>query len=218
VQHLEGVMNIRSLRRIELYKYADHLLRLSAHDRYLRFSGSVSDQSIRDYVKSINLMEGAVKVICDDALQVVAAVHVLTFQDGHAAEIALSVEEGSRGLGYGRALFKSAVKWVKTRSIERIYSMCLRENGPMMHIASAQGMTLYHDSAETEAYLEIDKPTFFAYWEEILEEQFGWADYASKKLRSLSAIPKLGILRVTSPLQQPLSPKTSMPASHPDNI
>lgn len=178
-------MKVKSLSALELAKYEAHLLRLSPQDRHLRFSGFVSEKSIREYIRTIRLLQDAVKVIYDDDLNVVAAIHIILFEDGKCAEIALSVEPHMRGKGLGHELFKSAVKWVRARSVERIYSMCLRDNKPMVKIALSEGMALYHDSLETEAYLEIDRPTLFSIMDELLEEQYGWADFTKKSWRKM---------------------------------
>lgn len=179
-------MNIKSLSPFELHKYEEHLLRLAPQDRYLRFSGHVSDESIHTYVKSIDPLTSVVKAIYNDELEVVAAIHVLVYNNGKDAEIALSVDSNYRGRGYGHALFEAAMKWVQSRSIEKIYSMCLRENRPMNKIATSRGMTVHHDSMETEAYLNVDKPSLSAIWSEILGEQWGWADYTSKSFRIIA--------------------------------
>lgn len=176
-------MNVKSLVRFELPLYAEHLLNLPAPDRYLRFSGHVSDESIQTYVKGIDLTSGVVKAIYNDDLEIVAAVHVLLFNDGKDAEIALSVSPDHRRKGYGHALFEAAVKWVQSRSVEKIYSLCLRENRPMVRIANARGMVIHHDSQETEAYLNVDKPTLSTLWSEMLGEQFAWADYTNKQFK-----------------------------------
>ncbi len=179
-------MNVKSLTRFELSLYREHLLRLSQQDRYLRFSGYVADESIHKYVDGIDLRNGVVKAIYDDDLNVVAAIHVLIFNNGKDAEIALSVDQDHRRKGYGHALFEAALKWVRSRSVEKIYSLCLQENRPMARIANSRGMTIHHDSQETEAYLNVDKPTLSSLWEEILGEQFAWVDYTQKRLKYLS--------------------------------
>ncbi|NVJ91572.1 MAG: GNAT family N-acetyltransferase [Methylocystaceae bacterium] len=179
-------MNVKSLTRFELPLYETHLMNLPAKDRHLRFSGFVSDESITKYVDSIDLRQGVVKAIYNDALEIIAAVHVVVFNNGHDAEIALSVDPNYRRQGYGHALFEAALKWVRSRSIEKIYSLCLRENRPMVHIANARGMTIHHDSQEAEAYLNVDKPTLATMWEEMLGEQIGWADYTNKRFKVLA--------------------------------
>lgn len=146
-------MFVRKILPSEIASYGSHLKRLSAHDRHMRFGTELSNTAIDTYVNKIDLSRDVIKVVHDDNLNVIAAVHISRLLTEDIAEIGLSVENDHRGKGIGRALFKSAVQHMQSIGIKKAYTMCLRNNSPMMHIAAHEGMEMISHGGETEAYL-----------------------------------------------------------------
>jgi len=176
-------MLTRDLQPSERLLFRDHLLRLSQDDRISRFAGMRSDKGIDDYVAQIDFMRDHIKVAFDERLNVIAAIH-LVMVDPESAEFALSIEQAYRGKGYGRALFKSAIRWMQNRGVKKAYSLCMRSNGPMLHIAETEGMQLHFDGSEVEAFLDLDQTSFSDFWQEMAEEQGAWLDFTGKFLTS----------------------------------
>ena len=87
-----------------------HFLALGREDRRLRFGSSLADEVVCDYVARIDFAGDGVFAVHDDALRVVAVVHVA--MTGSTAELGLSVLPGWRGRGIGDALLQRAVTWL----------------------------------------------------------------------------------------------------------
>lgn len=130
----------RKLLPAERRRYKDHLLRLDRADRYSRFSGTVSEETIErhcqesDWRYTILLgcfvkgeLRGAVELRTDPTL----------WADN--AELAISVEKGFQGLGMGRELMRRSLNVARNRSIRHVHMMCLRGNRRMLSLAREFG-------------------------------------------------------------------------------
>jgi RimJ/RimL family protein N-acetyltransferase len=134
-----------------------HFLALGAEDRRLRFGANLPDESVRAYVARIDFEHDGAFGVQDDALALVAAVHVANA--GTGAELGLSVAPGYRGQGLGQSLVRRAVTHLRNRGARAAYTHCLVENGAMMHIARKCGMRVAHSGAESDAHLVLSPPT-----------------------------------------------------------
>jgi hypothetical protein len=68
---------IRKLGVLELQKYSDHLLRLNADDRYLRFGARIDDAAIIRHVQTKSKDKKIILAAFDDKLNVIAACEVV---------------------------------------------------------------------------------------------------------------------------------------------
>lgn len=167
----------RKLFKNELSLYADHLIRLSADDRALRFSSAMGDEQIRNYVSTIDLTDSVIRAIFDDELKIVGAVQVSLNKTRDLGEAAFSIDDNYRGQGLANELFSSAIRWLRVRNVKRMYTICLSHNVKMQAVAKKSGMTLLRQDGEVEGHLSLDDANPLTYIEEATSEQIGWSNY-----------------------------------------
>jgi RimJ/RimL family protein N-acetyltransferase len=166
--------SIRKLDKLELPKYSDHLLRLNADDRYLRFGSQVDDATIIRHVSDTKYKK-IILAAFDDALNIIAACEVAFIMPSNAisadtAEIGLSVEESHRGKGLGTELFNRALVVCRNRRVKTLLSYCLTRNRFMMRIAKAHGMQIHTEYGSSEATMTLNHYTAATVFEEMLGE------------------------------------------------
>ena len=173
---------IRTLTAAELPKYRDHLLRLDAEDRRLRFGFRMSDQAVRDHVLGIDTEADRILVQVDDDLNVIAAVHIAAGDPG-TVEYAFSVDRRWRGRGLGRQLFEHAILWARNRGLRDAFIYYLVDNRAMRRLAREAGMTSHNEAGEIEGRLRLEPPTPLSYLRELATERWGTYDYSLKAAR-----------------------------------
>jgi GNAT superfamily N-acetyltransferase len=161
------------LRESDRPALAAHFRSLGTEDRRLRFGGNVSDDVIDAYVARIDFVRDCVFAVHDDALHPVAVVHVA--RSGADSELGLSVLPEWRGHGYGDALFRRAVNWLRNRNIPSVLVHCLAENAAMLHLARKHGMRMVFGGGESDARLALDAPTPETHATEWMQDQHGFA-------------------------------------------
>ena len=150
-----------------------HFIALDGEDRRLRFGSPIGDEGIASYVARIDFERDGLFAVHDDNLEMVALVHVAI--TGAAAELGLSVLPGWRGDGYGNALLRRAVTYLRNRGAAEVFVHCLSENGAMMHLARKNGMRIVYSGGESDARLALDAPTADSFIAEWLDDQRGLA-------------------------------------------
>ena len=173
---------IRTLGAAELPKYRDHLLRLDAEDRRLRFGFIIDDAGIREHVRQLDPRTDRIIAQIDDDLRVVGAAHIAPADDG-AVEFAISVDHSWRGRGLGAELFDEAVLRARNRGMRRAYIYSLVDNQAMRHLARKAGMAIYSEAGESEACLALPPPTPLSLLREVASERWGMYDYSVKANR-----------------------------------
>jgi RimJ/RimL family protein N-acetyltransferase len=160
-----------------------HFLALGPEDRRLRFGSTMSDDGIVQYAERIDFGRDCVFAVHDERMRWVAVVHVAL--TGATAELGLSVLPGFRGRGYGDALLKRAVVWLRNRGTLSVYVHCIAENAGMMHLARKNGMRIVYSGFESDGRLELDGPDPGSFFSEWMEDQRGTA---IRTLSQLAAI------------------------------
>jgi RimJ/RimL family protein N-acetyltransferase len=173
---------IRTLTAAELPKYRDHLLRLDAEDRRLRFGFIIDDEGICEHVRQLDPQTNRIIVQIDDDLRVVGAAHIAP-ADGGAVEFAVSVDRAWRGRGVGTQLFDQAVLRARNRGMRRAYVYSLVDNQVMRHLARKAGMEIHSEAGESEACLALPPPTTLSLLREVASERWGMYDYSVKASR-----------------------------------
>ena len=148
-----------------------HFLALGPEDRRLRFGSTLADDGIRAYVARIDFGRDGLFAVQDDALRLLAAVHIAT--TGNIAELGLSVVPQSRGQGLGNALFRRAVTFLRNRGGVEVFVHCLSENAAMMHLARKNGMRIVYSGGESDARVAIEPATADSFVNEWLDDQKG---------------------------------------------
>ena len=169
---------------------ADHLIRLSADDRRLRFGGMfLRDDSVRRYVDSIDWTHSwHVGRFADGALRAVVQLSVpretgllgAPWLRPGAAEFAVSVEKPWRRRGLATHLMGQAVVVARNRHVRDLYMLCLPENEPMRRLARKVGIRLVFQDGEITGHVELPAPdqlTVMAeFWSETAAAVDRWTD------------------------------------------
>ena len=183
-QSATGLIPICPLQPEHLIAIKNHMLSLSAHDRYLRFGFAATNEQVARYVDALNFERDEIYGIFNRHLDIVAMAHLAIVRDkGRAsmAEFGVSVQAYARGRGYGGRLFERAVMHARNEKIELMYIHALSENAPMIRIAKSAGARVERDGSETEAYLRLPKRDLDSRVTEVLADQFAKANYSIKE-------------------------------------
>jgi GNAT superfamily N-acetyltransferase len=183
-RHVQPVMvPIRSIGPSHGERIATHLLALDAHDRYLRFGYSASDEQIRRYVGGLNFDRDEIFGIYNRKLELIAVAHLAHTTDPNlksCAEFGVSVLAQARGRGYGARLFDRAVMHARNDGVDMMFIHALSENTAMLNIARKAGATIERDGSESEAYLKLPPADLDSRMTEMVEEQIAQTDYRLK--------------------------------------
>jgi GNAT superfamily N-acetyltransferase len=174
---------IRSLGENHRARIGEHLLSLSAKDRYFRFGVTANDHQVQAYVDSLNFDRDEIFGIYNRSLKLIAMAH-LAYSGGDrlsaSSEFGVSVLEHVRGRGYGGRLFERAVMHARNEGVTTMYVHVLSENAAMLKIAKRAGASVIRDGAESEAHLRLTPATFQTQMAEMIEEHLALANYHFK--------------------------------------
>lgn len=149
---------IRTLPFGRWQRFRDHLLRLDAEDRRLRFLRTLDDGAVARFVEGLEPAANRVLVFTDAALEVRGAVLISLLPDG-GAELAFSIERPWRRRGLGRDLAARALLWLRNRGIARAQIFCAAENLAMRHLARHAGFSLRLHGGECEGSVALAAPS-----------------------------------------------------------
>ncbi len=147
----------------------DHLLRLDAEDRRLRFGGQVSDEHARAYCARLDLRR-SVALGWFVAGELRAVGELKPIDDAGTAELAVSVERPFQGRGIGTELCRRLIVRARNRLVAKVYMLCLPYNRRMQRIARGLGGALAFHPGEAEARLDLPWPDLLTGAEEWLDE------------------------------------------------
>ena len=164
----------RSLLPLERRDFADHLVRLSAADRRMRFGCAASDDFIRRYAAKIPVTD-AIYGVFDESLVLRGAAHV-AFID-NTADLGLSVEEGMRGMGVGTRLLDGALDLAQARGSRAFTSQCLTHNRWMMGRVRKLGFKVRSEGGESTATGELPSPTPTLIGRMAIRENLSWCAF-----------------------------------------
>jgi RimJ/RimL family protein N-acetyltransferase len=144
------------------HKLTEHLLRLSQADRYLRFGHAIREESLQQYVQSIDLDFDDVFAVLDSDLQVAAMAHVSYSREPekNVAEFGVSVDAAHRGKHYAHSLLHRSIVHARAREVSRFFIHALAQNGPMIGLARKVGMTIDMEGDEANGYLLLPPADF----------------------------------------------------------
>ncbi len=154
-----SVVEFRNLCLFDVDLYREHLLRLSPASRLTRFSKSMTDHEIFDYVDTIDwnlaiiigyfnrgLLRGAAEVGIDDG----------PFPP--QAELVFSVEDEYQGSKVGTTLMALALNVLRKRGIENAHLACQSTNGRMKKIILRHRADVEEVSENDQLFATIDVP------------------------------------------------------------
>jgi GNAT superfamily N-acetyltransferase len=155
-----------------------HFRQLDDADRRLRFGSARSDDSLSEYVESLDFDRDAVFGVFDDELRLAGVAHVGVFPE--FAEFGVSVLPHARGKGIGSALFDRANLFARTHFIRAMFTHCLTENRAMMHIARKAGMKIVNEAGEADAWIDLPPAGVTTITRELMADRVALLDYAMK--------------------------------------
>ncbi len=162
---------VRRLGRGERGLLLDHLLRLDAGDRRLRFGGHASDERVRAYCAGLDWSRSVVlgHVVAGE-LRAAGELRLIDGARPRAAEIAVSVEAPFRGRGLGTELCRRLVVRARNRFVGKVHMLCLLDNRHVQRIARGLGGELTFHPGEVEAEIGLSWPAPPSVAEEWLDE------------------------------------------------
>lgn len=170
-----GKGEIRKLWLTGLEKYRDHLLRLDAASRRLRFGMGAGDDFITDYAMRINDLQSTVYGYFEDGeVRAAAELRPIGPQMNGEAEAAFSVEKGWQDTGIGTELMGRVIRTARVKSIRRLYMNCLAENRKMQRIARKYEAVLHFEEGDVVGEVEPLTPNYFSIWREAISDQRGF--------------------------------------------
>lgn len=175
---------IRELSARHRARVQQHLLKLDAADRYLRFGYAANDEQVIRYAENLDFERDDIFGIFNRRLNLIAMAH-LAYTDlehhSNCAEFGVSVLKSARGLGLGTRLFARAVIHSRNKGVDMMFIHALSENTAMIKIARNAGAKVQRDGTESEAYLKLPSAGFDTKVTEMVENQFAEVDYQVKK-------------------------------------
>jgi RimJ/RimL family protein N-acetyltransferase len=174
---------IRVLSARHRQRIIQHLLELSAQDRYLRFGYAAQEPQIRAYVEQLDFHRDEIYGIYNRQLSLIAVAHLALSSDPktlNCAEFGVSVAQDGRGKGYGTELFARAITHARNQGIDLVFIHALSENAAMLKIARNAGATVQRDGAESEAYLKLPPADLDSRMTEALDDRVGEVDFQLK--------------------------------------
>lgn len=160
-------MIVRKLWSLECERLREHLTRLDAEDRQLRFCRPVGDGFIRQYCDRIDHSRTTV-VGCfvGGVLRGVAEVVAIPESIPASAEIALSVERPFQRQGIGGKLLRRGLLIARNRFVETVHLVCLRENARMRRLARGFGASGEAGHLGEEGRIRLLWPSYLTLLEE----------------------------------------------------
>jgi RimJ/RimL family protein N-acetyltransferase len=166
---------IRKMWFTEPEKFRDHLLRLDAESRRMRFGMAVDDAFVRRYVEQTSQFQSVVYGFFVGRDMCAAAELRMIGDSWHGdAEAAFSVERIYQDSGVGTDLLGRIILAARNRGVDRLYMNCLAENRKMQRIAKKYEADLYFDHGEVVGQLTPAYPTPLSLWSEAVDNSSGF--------------------------------------------
>lgn len=165
----------RKLYASEYHRYRDHLLRLDADSRRMRFGMQVGDAFINEYSLRLNDLKSIVYGhIVDGEVRAAAELRPLAITVNREAEAAFSVEKDWQDSGIGTDLLGRLVRAARNRSISRVYMNCLAENRKMQAVAKKHDAILQFENGDVVGRVAPSNAHYFSIWREAVEDEMGF--------------------------------------------
>jgi len=160
-----------------------HLLRLGAYQRRMRFNGAVSDAVLRAYCRGFRGMRPVLLGYCVGG-EMRGAGELVVISDCAASrccEVALSVEQDYEGRGIGTALLQRLLRLAANRRIRTMHVLWLRGNQRMERLAGKLGAARSSDGHQVQGRIPVPPPSELSVFEEALSEGARRAGLAPKE-------------------------------------
>jgi RimJ/RimL family protein N-acetyltransferase len=165
---------IRKLWPTERDKFRDHLLRLDAANRRLRFTHAVSDSFVVDYASHMADNGAIVYAYVEDGeVRACAELRKIGDKWGEQAEAAFSVERTFQERGIATELMGRVIRSARNRGVHHIVMSCLASNAKMQAVARHHDATLRFESGEVVGEIIPDQASPLSVFAEAIDDRMG---------------------------------------------
>lgn len=141
---------VRRLSVFDQDSFTQHLLRLDADTRHLRFGMIASDEFVMEYARGCARWDVVIYgYFIDGILRGAAELRPLSGDARDEAEVAFSVEAGLRGRGIGSMLFEKIIRAARNHGHKRLYMSCIASNRAMQALARKFAAEITFDQGGT---------------------------------------------------------------------
>ncbi len=159
----------------ETEKFRDHLLRLDAESRRMRFGMNVGNDFIRRYAEQTSRFQSVIYgFFVGRDMRAAAELRMIGASWHGEAEAAFSVEREYQDSGVGTELLGRIIVAARNRGVDRLYMNCLSENRRMQRVARKYEAELFFDHGEVVGKLSPAYPTPLSLWSEALDNGSGF--------------------------------------------
>ncbi|BAT58730.1 acetyltransferase Pat [Variibacter gotjawalensis] len=167
---------VRKIWITETDAYRDHLLRLDAESRRLRFGGGVSDAFIQKYVKLASTLDAVLYgYYVDGVLRGVAELRAVRDKTDVDAEAAFSIEREWQSHGVGSALMSQMLLAARNRGIRTLHMICLADNQRMQQLAKKFDAQFSFEYGSVIGEVETPYPTPVSVMREVVADSANFA-------------------------------------------
>lgn len=131
-------------------------LSLSPDDRYFRFCGRATDETIQRYIGALKWREICVYGMFEHG-KIIGAVELVPTESG--TELAIVVRHSHKRKGIGKALMERAMVHARVRGLRKLQILCRAENEAMQALARGVGMRLTREYGEVEGRVKVGSAT-----------------------------------------------------------
>lgn len=166
---------IRKLWPMEADKFRDHLLRLDATSRRMRFAHAVSDSFIIDYARRMSDNGAIVYAYVEgDKVGAVAELRKIGDTWGHQAEAAFSVESEFQQKGIATELLGRVIRSARNRGVHNVIMSCLADNAKMQAVARHHDASLHFEQGEVIGEIAPHNANPLSMFAEAVEDRMGY--------------------------------------------
>ncbi|SRR6266567_1703158 len=164
----------RKLLPYEIWRLREHLLRLSAADRRLRFFAGVGSDFIAGHCRRVACLPAIVVGFFEDGvLRGAAELHIVDAFAG-LGELAVTVESDWQDRHIGTTLLDHAITVAENRGVRSIEMICLPDNRRMQHLARKFAARLVTVDNHAAADVKVPFPTQLSLWQEAAMDGIGF--------------------------------------------
>ena len=173
---------VRRVLSTEYHKYKEHLLKLDAASKHLRFGFTIKDETLSKLCDGFENSVNSHILFCveNDNLEFIAVGHIAL---GDQMELAFSVLSEHRGQGLGNALMKRCIRYCRTHHILKGYMVCLSHNAAIRHLCTKNGITFQTEHGETTADIELNEPHIGTFIDEGIAINTAILDFVTKRAK-----------------------------------
>lgn len=145
---------IKKLNNYDKDKILYHFLNLDSDSLYKRFCFHIKEESLKTYVKNLDLNTNGIFGAYDSDLNIIGLGECILSEEG--AEIGLSVIKEYQNTGLGSKLLKKTITFAKIKNKTQLKMNCLKTNKKVLHLAKKFGLSIVEHEDENLAIMSLE--------------------------------------------------------------